>query len=79
MTTKCYRHEGLAKRKCAKDHEISMKITQLGIAGHYSDTIHHKELYLKINLISIFGGIRKSVKFGIAEVYSFQHFHNLQL
>ena len=48
MTTKCYRHEGRAKRKCAKNHEIYMKITQLGIAGHQSDTILHEELYLKI-------------------------------
>ena len=76
-----YRYEGRAKRKCAKIHEIYIKITQLGIAGHKSDTIHHKELYLKI-MISHFHlseVIGKSVKFGIAEVYSFQHFHNLQL
>ena len=40
---------GRAKGKCAnKNHEMKMKITQVGIGGHSSDTTYHRELHLKI-------------------------------
>ena len=48
MTAKCYRHEGLAKTKCAKNIDILMKITQLNWALPGTNvTFYHKELYLK--------------------------------
>ena len=50
MNTQCYRHEGRAKKKNVqkKNHEMKMKITQVGIGGNSSDTTYHRELYLKI-------------------------------
>ena len=58
-----------------------MKITQVGISGHSSDTTYHRELYFKITIshFHLSEVIQKVSYFGIAEVYSFQHFHKLQL
>ena len=36
------------KENVQKYHEMKMKITQVGIGGHSSDTTYHRELYLKI-------------------------------